>query len=293
MATHTATESDLHVSEFTVSARDGFPLAVTKYMPSYVPAGLVIIASATGVAQPYYRRFAEYLAGQRFITLTFDYRGIGKSLRRSIRGFHAQMHEWGEQDLAGIIDYVRLQHHEHRPFLLGHSAGGQMIGMQDHLPEVRGVVTLGTQSGYWGHWSGLGKIGMWGFSNVLVPALTATVGYLPMRALRQGENLPKGVAQEWAGWCRHPDYLFSSGRASLQNYADYRGPVLAITATDDGYAPPAAMSWLADKYVNAKLRKLVLDPKTAGQKIGHFGYFRPRLEAVVWEPVKQFLYTHA
>ena len=40
-------------------------------------------------------------------------------------------------------------------------------------------------------------------------------GYLPMRAFRQGEDVPAGVAREWAEWGRHPRYV--------RKYADPRG----------------------------------------------------------------------
>jgi predicted alpha/beta hydrolase len=47
---------------------------------------------------------------------------------------------------------------------------------------------------------------MWFFTHALIPAASALFGFLPMRALTGGEDLPGGVALEWARWCRHPRY---------------------------------------------------------------------------------------
>lgn len=39
----------------------------------------IIVASATGVAQLFYHRFAEYAVQKGFEVLTFDYRGVALS----------------------------------------------------------------------------------------------------------------------------------------------------------------------------------------------------------------------
>ena len=72
---------------------------------------------------------------------------------------------------------------------VGHSVGGQLLGLLPEAP-VRAAVFLGSQSGWPGHWSGLSRAVMaalwWG----VIPASTAVAGYLPMRALGQGEDVP-------------------------------------------------------------------------------------------------------
>ena len=40
------------------------------------------------------------------------------------------------------------------------------------------------------------------------PALVALAGYLPMSKLGQGDDVPGGVAREWARWARDPRYVF-------------------------------------------------------------------------------------
>ena len=67
--------------DITIAADDGVPLAAQLFLP---PADtgtgpLTVVASATGVPQRYYSRFASYLAEQGRPTVTFDGRGIGRS----------------------------------------------------------------------------------------------------------------------------------------------------------------------------------------------------------------------
>ncbi|MNP61548.1 alpha/beta hydrolase fold protein [compost metagenome] len=54
---------------------------------------------------------------------TFDYRGVGKSSPKSLKGFDMSYLDWGQYDLAGAIEYLSQ---EPLPLLMvGHSYGGQ------------------------------------------------------------------------------------------------------------------------------------------------------------------------
>ncbi len=63
--------------EVTLTAADGYALGATLYGSG---SRAVLVMSATGVPQSYYAKFAGYLAERGFTVLTFDYRGIGRSL---------------------------------------------------------------------------------------------------------------------------------------------------------------------------------------------------------------------
>jgi predicted alpha/beta hydrolase len=108
----------------------------------------------------------------------------------------------------------------------------------------------------------------------LLPAAVAFKGYLPMRAFRQGEDVPSGVAREWAEWGRHPRYVrkYADPRGGL-GFERYEGPLRAVAFSDDAYAPKAAVEKLLELYPNAR-KELILHAGPAG----HFGFFkRPEL----------------
>ena len=75
------------------------------------------------------------------------------------------------------------------------------------------MLAVGAQSGYWGNWRGAGRLRMLFYWKVLFPALTHALGYLPLRSLTGGgDDVPPGVALEWASWGRDPDYVLSYAR---------------------------------------------------------------------------------
>jgi predicted alpha/beta hydrolase len=123
----------------------------------------------------------------------------------------------------------------------------------------------------------------------LVPAATAAYGYLPGK-LGLGHDLPSGVAREWARWCSQPGYLLSEHPAARARFAHFLKPVRLYSFTDDEYAPRRAVEELASLFVNAPIDSRRLEPRDLGvEKIGHFGFFRPRLERTLWSEALEFL----
>ena len=74
-------------------AHDGYMLTGILYTPKTVKARIVV-ACATGVPQPFYRRFAEFSAAQGFEVLTFDYRGIHLSAPKQLKDFQMSYLDW-------------------------------------------------------------------------------------------------------------------------------------------------------------------------------------------------------
>lgn len=279
------------VTPVRVSAADGYALGARRYGDA--SAGpYVVIAGATAVKQAYYARFAAWLSLQGFTVLTFDYRGIGDSRPARLRGFDATLRDWGEHDLEGALQFA-LRDKGSRPLhLIGHSVGGQLLGLAASNGRLERVLTVASQSGYWGHWRGGSK---WRKAAVwygLMPVLGTTVGYIP-GPLGLGEDLPGGVALEWARWCRHPDYLLGHG-VSPAGFAKVRGPLLALSLADDDYAPAAAVDWLHRLYAGAEVERRAITPQEVGvEAIGHFGFFRSAFEETLWPLVQAFFAPRA
>jgi predicted alpha/beta hydrolase len=272
-------------------ARDGFRLAGTMYRPATPNRRAVLIQAATGVKQEYYGKFAAYLASRGFGALTFDYRGIGRSRPKSLRGFRARMRDWADKDIAGALDYLARASHGARIIGLGHSFGGQVFGLVPGNERYVAAMAVGSQSGYWGHWSGWGKVGMWLLTHVLLPGVSWTIGYVPARFLAQGEDLPGGVAAEWARWCRHPGYVVGA-LAAQQAYARFSAPVRVYAISDDPYAPPRAVEAFLAFYPNAPRKLERVDAATfGGDSIGHFGFFRERFAETLWRDAADWLAT--
>jgi predicted alpha/beta hydrolase len=278
-------------------ALDHVPLAGTLSEPPGVPRGAVLIASAMGVARGFYAPFAGYLAEAGLAVLRFDYRGIGDSLRGPLGQCKAAMHDWGEQDLAGALRFLRQRHPAAPLLLVGHSAGGQLFGLVPQPNEVRAVLTVAAQSGYWGNWRGVGRLQMLLYWTALFPGLARILGYLPLRRLTGGgEDVPGGVAREWASWGRDPEYVLSYARRKdgARGYAAFAGRWRAYAVADDRHAPRAAVEALLAFYPSASRELLYVEPAQVGaSSIGHFGFFQRRFRDSLWSEARRWLLAQA
>lgn len=68
---------------------------------------ILIIASATGVKQSFYKKFADFISANGVTVITFDYSGIGLSLKKPIKQVTNNASDWGKNDLEAIIKYTK------------------------------------------------------------------------------------------------------------------------------------------------------------------------------------------
>lgn len=280
------------VRDIEIIASDGVPLAARLFTPARAALGTLVIHGATATPQRYYHHFAEYAAERGWRVVTYDYRGVGASRPRSLRGFQATMREWADKDAAAILAWIDAAFPGRR-VSVGHSFGGQLLGILDRAAEVERAVLVGAQVGYVGHWSPLERLRLrflWGGA---VPVLTAAFGYLPGRA-GLGEDLPSGVAREWARWCSSPGYLFDHVDGAAERMARFSAPTLLLSATDDEFAPAAAVDDLIGRMTGAPLAHRRVSPEELGvERLGHFGFFRRQHRESLWREAVDFLDTGA
>jgi predicted alpha/beta hydrolase len=274
-----------------VLARDGYALAASVFEPSdrhirAVP--VVVIASATGVRRGYYAPFARWLAERGARVVTFDYRGIGGSRPERLASFDASLVDWGRLDLAGVVRWAATELADGPISLVGHSVGGQLVGLLPEPELLRAAVFVASQSGDFRLWPTLtDRAWLGALWYAVVPGVASTLGYLP-GSLGIGEALPGGVARQWARWCRTPGYVIGGeGEARRDGYRRLRAPVLAFGFDDDDYAPPAAVDALLALYENARITRRQVPRSEAS--VGHFGFFRERFRRTLWTEAAEFL----
>lgn len=286
---------EVRTKDVTVPARDGVELAATLFLPDRPAddAPFVLVGPAMGVPRRFYRRLATYLASQGLPALSFDHRGIGGSAPQDLRGYKATLYDWAEQDMAGALDWIEATHAPDRIVLKGHSLAGQLFGLVPGNDRIQRVLTVTSVKGYWRLWPRRHQPKLLSLWYVLVPLLTRTAGYFPARlAGLGGEDLPRGVAETWARWGKHPAYMVDpDGQPLHDGFASYTGKVRAYSFTDDWYAPWEPTQALVDLFEQADTEHVHVDPADRGlDEIGHFGFYRPRIghgsglwpEAVAW-----------
>lgn len=280
-----------HCSEERVSllASDGYALTATRYAPRGLVRANLIVAGATGVPQGFYRRFARFASANGYATLTFDYRGVGLSAPATLKGFKMDYFDWGRLDLAAAVESMSSA--DVPLYLVGHSFGGQAIGMLPNHHKVAAVVLFGTGAGWHGWMPSSESIKVLALWHVLGPLLTSWKGYLPLSLIGMGEDLPLDFYQQWKHWCKFPNYFFGdpSMRHLLARFGGVRAPILAATAIDDRWSPPRSRDAFMLGYSNAQVETWDIDPSQLGlTELGHIGYFRSDAWQL-WSPALQWL----
>ena len=279
------------IIQFT--ATDGFPLEGRVFTSSQESDKVLLINPAVAVPQGYYAPFADYMSKQGYAVYTYDYRGIGASRKqKSLKGFEANMQDWAKKDLSGVLSFIQKNHSSSSLSVLGHSFGGNCLGMNEEaIRSFEKVVMIGSQFGYYGYFWASKKPLLFAFWNIIIPSLCRLYGYFPSELIGMGEQLPKGVALEWAKMCRNPQWLFSYLPENDNFYSKLKQNTLAISIEDDWYAPKKAVDKLFELgYTETKLKRLHLIPEELGLKsLGHFGFFKEKNKEKLWQIIPDFL----
>lgn len=271
--------------EFVVTTADGFPLAVRRLTPPD-PVDRIVLASATGVPQGFYRRFAEYAAARGYDVVTFDYRGIAGSAPSRLAGFRMDYRDWGRLDLAAVIGRVTADGGD--VLLVGHSFGGLALGLLPQPGLVRAAHFFGSGSGWRGWMSRWERARVSLLLNVVGPLTARAFGYVPGRRLGMGEDLPTDVFRQWRRWCGYPGFWFEDPAVAEEMTAAFdrvRTPIVAATSVDDPWIVPVARDRFMAHYRRADVVRVDLDPQDYGLRaLGHLGYFRDGAQPL-WDEV--------
>ncbi len=276
------------VSPLSLTAVDGYPLAA-RHFSTESPKATLVIGAATGVPQGFYKRFADYAALHGYDVITTDYRGIGLSAPKSLRGFRMDYLDWSRYDLAAAVDHAAA---------LGRACGsGRSFPRRPcHWPLAepsQAPCGLYLRCGCWLAW--------------LDATLRADQGAPDVVGDRPGAYRHpwlSGLEQAWHGrgsasGCLSPvaalvplsTYFFEDPAMAetLKPFAEVHIPIKAVNALDDLWAPPASRDAFMAGYRNAPLERQDIDPAIAGMgPIGHMGYFRPAAQAL-WDEMLRWL----
>jgi predicted alpha/beta hydrolase len=162
-------------ADFQFEARDGYTLAATLFR-AHASDTVVLINSATAVPRHFYQRFAAFIQSRGWSAVTYDYRGIGDSRPASLRGFDAKMRDWAFLDMTAMVDWVGRELSPARLFAIGHSFGGQTLGMIENAGSIDAMVGVSAQSGYWGVQGGREPPKVRFIVTAVIPVLSHLVG---------------------------------------------------------------------------------------------------------------------
>ena len=290
---------DVFIDDITLPAADGYPLGATLFLPRGAKRHAVLINSATAVHRKVYRAFAGYLARRGCAVLTYDYRGTGDSRQKSMTGynqpkslvgFKASMSDWAAQDVTSAVAWMR-ERYKALPFAyVGHSFGGQALGLLPNNTEISRALLIASQAGYWNLIAVPERYRVYALLNFVGIPLTRMLGYTPGWA-GLGMDLPKNVMLQWHGWVMSPRYMFDDKNlAALQNFPKYKGALRALCMSDDPWATRPAVELLCSGFTAIKPEIITVTPKDTGAgRIGHFGFFRPEHRDTLWRGAAEWI----
>lgn len=268
----------------SILTADGQRLAVRLFHPPQgEPSRVVVIATALGVPQVFYEDHARWLAERGVAVFTFDWRGIGQSAPRALRGYRADLMDWAERDAPAVI-HVAAQRFPQLPISwFGHSMGGILFGAIPTHPAIDRAVTLAAGHGHRRWLARPLRYYVWLLWHVAMPYSIARHGYFAGERLKAVADLPAGVARQWRQWAMHRDFVVSHSQQVRQAYASVRVPLTVVMVTDDEMATNDGVRQLHSHYRQAPQRHVRLCPREHGvQRLGHFNFFRARQGKALW-----------
>jgi predicted alpha/beta hydrolase len=289
---------DVFIDDITFPATDGYLLGATLFLPRGAKRHAVLINSATAVPRKIYRGFAGYLARRGCAVLTYDYRGTGDSRQKSLVGFNqpkslvgfkASMADWAALDVTAAVAWMRERYKALPLNYVGHSFGGQALGLLANNTEVSRALLIAAQAGYWKLMTSPERYRVFAMLNAGIP-LARFMGYAPGWS-GVGMDLPKDVFLQWAHWVLSPRYLFDDPKlTTLSNFAKFDGAMRALCLADDPWATRPAVDLLCSGFTAIKPDVLTITPTDAGATgIGHLGFFRTEHRDTLWRGAAEWI----
>jgi predicted alpha/beta hydrolase len=290
---------DVFIDDITFPAMDGYSLGATLYLPRGAKRHAVLINSAAAVPRKLYKGFASYLARRGCAVLTYDYRGTGDSRQksltnysqpRSLVGFKASMSDWAALDVTAAVAWMRERYKTLPLNYVGHSFGGQALGLLPNNTEVSRALFIAAQAGSWKLMAAPERYRVYAMLNFIGRPLTRLVGYAPGRA-GLGMDLPKGVFLQWANWAMSDRYLFDDpDLKALANFPNYRGALRSLCISDDPWATRPGVELLCSGFTAITPDILTITPSDAGAaKIGHLGFFKAEHRDTLWRGAAEWI----
>jgi len=282
-------------TDITFSCEDGYTLSGSLFSPQVPAKGAVMIAPATGIKRQFYARFASFLAEQGYGVITFDNRGIGQSLQGNISKSDASLQCWGELDMPAALNHLQQLFPGTNYHLVGHSAGGQLVGLMQNSYVLKSMYNIACSSGQLRNMEMPYYAKANFFMNLVIPVSNFLVGHTKSQLFGMGEPLPKRAAAQWREWCNGQGYVKTAfGRSvTTHNYDQLTLPALWAYGVDDEIANAANVADMISVFSQSPATTYRLCPTEHGlSEIGHMKFFS-RKSQVLWPHVIEWIEQHS
>ena len=281
--------------DIEIACADEFQLMATSFTPTKPIKGAVLIAPATGIKRQFYTNFAAHLAQHGYGVMTFDNRGIGESLTGAIKHCNASLQCWGEKDLPAVYKALKKTFPNTKYHLIGHSAGGQLVGLIPNANDLTSIFNVACSSGSLKNMTFSQKFKAHFFMNIFIPTCNKIFGYTKSHWVGMGEPLPKNVAHQWRVWCNGSGYVKTAFGKTIHKhlYNELNTPSMWINACDDFIANNKNTDDMISVFKSLPVKRLTLTAKDHDLvEIGHMKFFSKRSK-ILWVYALDWLAEHS
>lgn len=280
----------IDIQDIKIKCQDDFELAGTIYTPKIIK-GAIMIAPATGITKRFYNSFATHLTENGYGVICFDNRGIGNSKNTNINKGNASLINWGRLDMTAVMECLKSNFPNQTYHVVGHSAGGQLVGLMDNAFDVKSIFNFASSSGSLRNMQNPFKLKASFFLNIYIPINNLLFGKTNSQWVGMGEPLPKMVASQWKKWCNAKGYVESEFGKEIKEHHFYEldCPSMWVHATDDGIANLDNVKDMTRVYSKSKAEIVTLNPKDLNKKfLGHMGFFSSKNKELWSHALKWF-----
>lgn len=260
----------------SITTADQYKLSAHIFEPENPQQKIVLINSATGVRQQIYFSLAQYFSEHGFTVITYDYRGIGQSKPRKMKGFSASMKLWGNTDYRAVTEFIKIKFKGYRKFCLGHSVGALILGLNPDSVMFDEFIFVGTQNAFVGNLKLRTRLEAYLGFGLAQPLTTSLLGYFPANWFGLGESLPAGSAFDWRTLILNKKSTNRLLEESPDFSRELHQKVLVLWAEDDSWVTEKGVkSLLKNTYPNLKpFYRLIKTSESDQKEIGHINFFR-------------------
>ncbi|GEA10160.1 alpha/beta fold hydrolase [Alteromonas sp. KUL49] len=282
------------IDDIKITCEDGYELAATAFSPDEQPVkGAVMIGPATGIKRQFYFAFAQFLVDQGFGVITFDNRGIGGSSQGKPSHSKASLVCWGTLDMPAVLSSLKTKFPDVPYFLVGHSAGGQLLGLMPNVHDLTAFCNFASSSGRLRNMRLSYQYKAHFFMNFYIPMSNLLFGHTKSQWVGMGEPLPKRAARQWQQWCNGSGYVKMAfdGDVTKHYYNEMAMPSKWIWASDDDIANYDNVKDMLTVFPNIEAEVKRVSPQDHNLKeIGHMKFFS-RANQKLWPEVSDYLST--
>ena len=136
--------------DINILTDDNVELRATLYKANN-PKAVVLINPGTATKTSYYLPFAKYLREHGFHVILWNYRGFCDSKISHLKECHYQYSDIGRYDIPAAIDTAKRLFKDLPLYCVGHSTGGQQVGLAHNADQLDALIAVAVSAGYFSY----------------------------------------------------------------------------------------------------------------------------------------------